>query len=125
MPITTRYVDYEQDGTVYEGFLAMPETPAKAVVLVAHAWGGQTGFEQDKAKRIDSLVSLCKNLRDKCSQGSVVESGNKKWQDIYLQTQALRKHNFDTFFNKEKLSVQINKTLELFLEFADSRQVSS
>lgn len=50
MPITTRYVDYEQDGTVYEGFLAMPETPAKAVVLVAHAWGGQTGFEQDKAK---------------------------------------------------------------------------
>jgi len=78
-------------------------------------------LEQNKDKRIDSLVSLCKNLRDKCSQGSVVESGNKKWQDIYLQTQALRKHNYDTFFNEEKLSVQINKTLELFLEFADSR----
>ena len=82
-------------------------------------------LEKDSNKRIDSLVSLCANLRDQCSQGSVVESGNKKWQDIYLQTQALRKHNYDTFFDETKLSLQINKTLELFLEFADSRQISS
>jgi len=43
------------------------------------------------------------------------------WQDIYLQTKALRQHNYDTLFNKEKLSLEINKTLDLFLEFADSR----
>jgi len=43
------------------------------------------------------------------------------WQDIYLQTKALRQHNYDTMFNKEKLSLEINKTLNLFLEFADSR----
>ena len=43
------------------------------------------------------------------------------WQDIYLQTKALRQHNYDTMFNKEKLSLEINKTLDLFLEFADSR----
>jgi len=78
-------------------------------------------LEKDKEKRIDKLVSVCEQLKSKCDNGSVVERGNKKWQDIYLQTQSLRKHNYDTFFNKEKLSVQINKTLELFLEFADSR----
>ena len=82
-------------------------------------------LEKDSDKRIDSLVTLCKNLKEKCSKGSLVESGNKKWQDIYLQTQSLRKHNYDTFFDREKLSVQINKTLELFLEFADTGQVSS
>jgi hypothetical protein len=78
-------------------------------------------LERNATNRIEKLVSLCQDLKAKCSQGGAVESGNKKWQDIYLQTQALRKHNYDTFFDERKLSVQINKTLELFLEFADSR----
>jgi len=82
-------------------------------------------LERNAEKRIDKLVSLIKVLKSKCDDGNVVDLGNKKWQDIYLQTQSLRKHNHDTFFNEEKLSVQINKTLELFLEFADSSQVSS
>ena len=51
---TTRIVDYEQDGQTYEGFLAMPEGNPKGVVLVAHAWGGQSEFEQDKAKLLAS-----------------------------------------------------------------------
>jgi hypothetical protein len=66
-------------------------------------------LEQDPDKRIDKIVALCKDLK------------TKNWQDIYLQTKALRKHNYDTLFNKEKLSLEINKTLNLFLEFADSR----
>ena len=85
----------------------------------------QYDLERDADKRINALVSLCKELKALCDDGPVVERGNKKWQDIYLQTQALRKHNHDTFFNQQKLSAQINKTLELFFEFADSRQVSS
>jgi len=78
-------------------------------------------LEQDSNKRIDKIVTLIKELKSKCDDGSIVESGNKKWQDIYLQTKALRQHNYDTMFNKEKLSLEINKTLNLFLEFADSR----
>jgi dienelactone hydrolase len=54
MSVTTRIVDYEQDGQTYEGFLAMPEGTPKGVVLVAHAWGGQSEFEQDKAKLVAS-----------------------------------------------------------------------
>ena len=64
-------------------------------------------LEQDPSKRIDKIVSLCKDLK------------TKKWQDIYLQTKALRQHNYDTFFDKEKLSLEINKTLNSFFEFAD------
>lgn len=50
MSVTTQIIDYEQGGQTYEGFLAMPSGAPKAVILVAHAWGGQSGFEQDKAK---------------------------------------------------------------------------
>ncbi len=70
-------------------------------------------LENDKDKKIDAIVSLCKHLK------------TVNWQDIYRQTIALRQHNYDTLFNKEKLSEQINKTLISFLEFFDSGQVSS
>jgi hypothetical protein len=78
-------------------------------------------LEQDPDKRIDKIVTLIKELKSKCDDGSIVERGNRKWQDIYQQTKALRQHNYDTFFNKEKLSLEINRTLNLFLEFADGR----
>ena len=53
MTVTTQIVDYEQGGQTYEGFLTMPSGAApRGVVLVAHAWGGQSEFEQDKAKLV-------------------------------------------------------------------------
>ena len=70
-------------------------------------------LEQDPDKRADKIVQLCKDLK------------NAKWQDIYLQSKALRQHNYDLMFDAEKLSLEINKTLNLFLEFADSSQISS
>lgn len=66
-------------------------------------------LEPDDDKRIEKIVDTCDQLRQ------------KNWKDLYLQTQSLRKHNFDLFFNKEKLSEQVNKQINLFLEFADSR----
>jgi len=63
--------------------------------------------------RINTIVDMCDRLRD------------APWQDMYLQSQALRQYNYNHFFNAEKLSNEINKTLNLFLEFADSRQVPS
>jgi len=66
-------------------------------------------LDRDPNIRIDTIVDVCDRLRD------------APWQDIYLQSKALRQYNFNHFFNEEKLSLEINKTLSLFLEFADSR----
>ncbi len=54
MSVTTKTIDYEQDGQTYEGFLAMPAGTAKAVVVVAHAWGGLSDFERGKAELLAS-----------------------------------------------------------------------
>ena len=70
-------------------------------------------LDRDPDVRINTIVDVCDRLRD------------APWQDFYLHSQSLRQHNYDTFFNEEKMSLQINKTLELFLEFADTSQVSS
>ena len=70
-------------------------------------------LDRDPDTRINTIVDVCDRLRD------------APWQDIYLQSKALREYNYNNFFNKEKLSLAINDTLNLFLEFADTRQVSS
>ena len=70
-------------------------------------------LEKDPDKRITKIIETCSILKE------------KNWEDLYLQTQSIRKHNYNMFLNKEKLSEQVNKQLNLFLEFADSSQVSS
>ena len=72
-------------------------------------------LEQDPNKRIDKIATLIKELKAKCDDGSIVERGNKKWQDIYLQTQALRKHNYDTFWNDELYERAVQKDVLEFL----------
>ena len=63
--------------------------------------------------KVERIYKVCKDLL------------SKDWQDLYLQTQSIREHNLQTFFNKEKLAEQINKTLIGFLEFFDSGQITS
>ena len=70
-------------------------------------------LDRSTGDRINNIINVVNRLRD------------APWQDMYLASKLLRQYNFDHFFNREKLSREINKTLELFLEFADSRQVSS
>ena len=62
-------------------------------------------IEIDRYKRIDKIVQLCNDLL------------RMNWKDLYLQTQSIRQHNFDLFFNKEQLSKRINEKINLFLEF--------
>ena len=66
-------------------------------------------LDRDPNTRINTIVGLCDKLRD------------APWNDMYMHSKALRQYNFNHFFNAEKLSLEINKTLKLFLEFADSR----
>ncbi len=66
-------------------------------------------LELDPDKRISKIVNLCENLQ------------KINWKDLYLQSQSIRKHNYETFFNREKLSEQVNKTINLIFKFVDSR----
>jgi len=52
MAITTRTFDYSGGGETFEGYLALPEGGPRPVILVAHAWGGQSDMERGKADRI-------------------------------------------------------------------------
>lgn len=69
--------------------------------------------EQDGDKRIDSIVKLCKFLKD------------QKAEQLYKESESIRKHNSKHFFETSALQDEINKTLLGFIEFFDSTQVSS
>ncbi|MGD8340603.1 MAG: dienelactone hydrolase family protein [Gammaproteobacteria bacterium] len=55
--MTDRLVEYEHEGVVLEGFLALPEgeTGARPGVAIAHAWGGRGELEQAVAVRLAAL----------------------------------------------------------------------
>lgn len=57
MTIQTRTVPYEHRGQKLNGFLAFDDAQSgkRPVVLVSHAWGGQTEQEQDIAKMLAGL----------------------------------------------------------------------
>jgi len=69
-------------------------------------------LERDPNKRIDKIVSLCKELKDDSTD---LKHGHRKWQDMYLQTKALRQHNYDVFWNDKLYERAVQKTVLEFL----------
>ena len=57
MTIQNRTVDYIQDGTTFEGYMAWDDaaTGPRPVVLVSHAWGGAGDFEHARARDLAEL----------------------------------------------------------------------
>ena len=103
----------QQPFVVHGNYLYLQKLREMGFKTFANYFDESYDLEVDADKRIDKIVHTCQDLL------------TKNWKDIYLQTQSLRQHNYDTFFNKEKMSLEINKTLELFLEFADRGQIPS
>ena len=97
----------QQPFVVHGNYLYLQKLREMGFKTFAHYFDESYDLEVDADKRIDKIVKTCQELLQ------------KNWQDIFLQTQSLRQHNRNTFFNKEKLSLEVNKTLNLFLEFAD------
>lgn len=49
-------IGYRVDGQAFDAFVASPsENAAAPAVLVCHAWGGRSAFEEDKARRLAAL----------------------------------------------------------------------
>ena len=63
--------------------------------------------EPDPDKRIEKIVSLCRHLR-------TVDKSK-----IYRETESIRQHNRDRFYNTTALYDAVNETVLGFLEFAD------
>jgi len=76
--IQERYVEYEHDGVLLEGFLAYDDenTGPKPGVVVVHAWGGRGNFECDKARKLAVLgyVGFACDLYGKGVMGKSVEA---------------------------------------------------
>ena len=57
MTIQSEPIEYAHDGTILEGYLAWDDSisGARPGVLVSHAWGGRTQFENSKAEDLAKL----------------------------------------------------------------------
>lgn len=57
MAIQTRMIEYQHAGNTYEGMLAWDDSAGgpRPGVAIAHAWGGRSEFEQDKAVALAQL----------------------------------------------------------------------
>lgn len=77
MPIQTRLVEYQQGDQLLEGFLAWDDsiTGPRPAVAIAHAWGGRSEFEQDKAVKLAELgfVGFALDMYGKGIRGSSTE----------------------------------------------------
>ena len=61
--------------------------------------------EANTKKRIEKLVKLLESLK------------NFNWQDAYLSSHDLRKHNYDHFWSKTAYQKEVRKTVGRFLGF--------
>jgi hypothetical protein len=64
-------------------------------------------LERDPDKRVNKIIDLCKTLK-------TIDR-----QKLYRDTESIRQHNVDVFFDKKTLSTSINETLSGFFEFFD------
>ena len=57
MTIQERTIEYAIDGATYDAYMAWDDAAgdARPAVLVAHAWGGRSAFEEDKARWLAGL----------------------------------------------------------------------
>jgi len=82
--VQTKVVEYSQDGTNFEGYLAWNDsaTQPSPCVVVSHAWGGLGEFEQARARDLAELgyAALCLDLYGKGVRGSNPEENSKLMQ---------------------------------------------
>ena len=48
----SRLIEYDDDGTVLEGYFVTPDAAHRPLVLVAHDWTGRRQYAQDKANEM-------------------------------------------------------------------------
>ncbi|MBN7797936.1 dienelactone hydrolase family protein [Parahaliea mediterranea] len=77
MAIQTRLVEYHHEDATFEAYLAWDDSAPgpRPGVAIAHAWGGRSAFEEDKARELAALgyVAVALDVYGKGVRGSSVE----------------------------------------------------
>ena len=77
MAIQEKTIDYDINGNTHEAFMAWDDAAAgpRPGVLVSHAWGGRSEFEEDKARWLASLgyVGIALDMYGKGVRGTSTE----------------------------------------------------
>lgn len=86
MSIQVKQLEYRDGGSVFEAHVAWDEAVSgpRPGVLVSHAWGGRTEFEDRKAERLAELgyVGLALDLYGKGITGSGPDENSKLMQPL-------------------------------------------
>lgn len=81
MAITTRLVEFEDQGKTFDGYLAVDDATdaPRPCVLVCHAWGGRKEHEEDMARKLASLgyVGFAGDVYGKGVRGDGPEENEK------------------------------------------------
>lgn len=114
MTIRTKTIDYSQDGSTFEGYLAWDDSRSgpRPAIVISHAWGGAGEFEQERARDLAKLgyVGFCLDLYGKGIRGSSPEQNSKLMQPFLADRSLLQK--------RMQLAVQVAREQE---EVDDSR----
>ncbi len=101
MPVITRTVEYEHNGTLLEGILAIDDaqTTPRPLVMVSHAWAGRADFEIGIAKKLAGLgyAGFALDLYGKGILGSNNEE-NEKLMTPFMKDRKMLQSRLTTAF---------------------------
>ncbi len=86
-------VPYTVDGEAFEGYRAKPSGPAKGLVVIVHAWGGVTDYEQKRADMIAALgyEAFALDLYGKGNRPTDTDARRKEATKLYDDPARMRK----------------------------------
>lgn len=95
MGIDTRTIEYNDGDTILEAYMAWDDSchDARPGVLIAHAWGGRSEFEESKAEHLAELgyVGLALDLYGKGVRGSSKEENATLMQPLLDDREMLQR----------------------------------
>lgn len=106
-----RYVEYEHEGTVLEGYMAVDEahTSPRPAVLVAHTWEGRSEFVCDKARILagQGYVGFALDLYGRGVVGSGPEENGRLMQP-FLDDRAFLQARLRSAFDVVRLQDEVD-----------------
>jgi len=86
-------VPYSVDGEAFEGYRAKPAGASKGLVVIIHAWGGLTSYEQKRADMIASLGydALAVDLYGKGNRPTDTDARKREATKLYEDLARMKK----------------------------------